>query len=124
MNEPSEIEAVRKVIEQYIEGSRGDVETLRAAFHPDARMTGHFGGNLMLGTPDPFFDMVKSAATPESMAAYKAEIQSIEVVGQAATATLVESGFLGSDFTDFFQLICEDGRWRIISKTFHQEAAG
>jgi hypothetical protein len=120
MNDASEIEAVRQVIEQYIEGSKGNVEILRAAFHPDARMTGYFGGNMMLGTPEPFFDVVKSAVTPESTAAYKAEIRSIEVAGQAATATLVESGFLGSDFTDFFQLIQDDQGWRIISKTFHQ----
>lgn len=121
MNEPNEIEAVRQVIERYVEGSKGDVETLRAVFHPEARMTGYFGGTLMLGTPEPFFDAVKSAATPESTAGYKAEIRSIDVVGQAATATLVETGFLGSDYTDFFQLIQEDGSWRIISKTFHQE---
>lgn len=122
MNDPSEIEAVRKVIQQYIEGSKGNVETLRAIFHPDAPMNGYFGGKLMLGTPQPFFDMVKSAVTPESAGAYKAEIRAIEVVGQAAAATLVETGFLGSDFTDFFQFIREDGSWRIISKTFHQDS--
>jgi len=120
MNDPSEIAAVRQVIEQYIEGSKGNPEILRAAFHPDARMTGHFDGQLMLGTPEPFFDMVKSAVTPESAAVYKAEIRSIEVIGRAATATLVETGFLGSDFTDFFQLIRDDVGWRIISKTFHK----
>ena len=120
MNDPSEIEAVRAVIERYIEGSKGDVEILRSAFHPDATMTGYLAGNLMLGTPEPFFDVVKSAVTSESASSYKAEIRSIEVVGRAATATLVESGFLGSDFTDFFQLIHDDEGWRIISKTFHQ----
>jgi hypothetical protein len=122
MNDPSEIEAVREVIERYIEGSKGDVEILRTAFHPNATMTGYLGGNLMLGTPEPFFDVVTSTVTSESASSYKAEIQSIEVVGQAATATLVESGFLGSDFTDFFQLIHDDEGWRIISKTFHQES--
>ncbi len=122
MNDPIEIEAVREVIERYIEGSKGDVEILRSAFHPSATMTGYFGGNLMLGTPEPFFDVVKSTVTSESATSYKAEIQSIEVVGRAATATLVESGFLGSDFTDFFQLIHDDEGWRIISKTFHQES--
>ena len=120
MNSPSDIEAVRNVIERYVEGSGGNADMLREVFHPDARMTGYFGGDLMLGTPDPFIDMVKSAVTPEAAVGYKAEIQSIEVRGQAATATLVETGFLGSDFTDFFQLIHDDQGWRIISKTFHQ----
>ncbi len=120
MNEPNEIEAVRQVIEQYVEGSQGNLETLKAVFHSDARMTGYLGDTLILGTPQPFFDAVENAATPESLAGYKAEIRSIEVVGHAASATLVETGFLGSDFTDFFHLIQENGTWKIISKTFHQ----
>ncbi len=120
MNEPNEIEAVRRVIEQYVEGSQGNLETLKAVFHSDARMTGYLGDTLILGTPQPFFDAVENAATPESLAGYKAEIRSIEVVGHAASVTLVETGFLGSDFTDFFHLIRENGTWKIISKTFHQ----
>ena len=122
MNDPNEIAAVRKVIEQYVEGSKGNVETLQAIFHSEARMTGYIGADLMVGTPQPFFDAVKSVVTPELATTYKAEIQSIEVVGQAATATLVESGFAGNDYTDFFQLIRQDGNWLIISKTFHQES--
>ena len=37
-----------------------------------------------------------------------------------ATAKLVETGFMGSNFVDFFQLIRVDGAWKIISKTYHQ----
>lgn len=121
MNEPGEVRAVRGVIERYVEGSRGKVEVLRDVFHPEARMTGHLGGTLLLGTPEPFFEAVEKNVTPQSSVGYEAEIRSIEVVGKAATATLVETGFLGSDFTDFFQLIHDGDRWRIISKTFHQE---
>lgn len=124
MNEPSDVEAVRLVIENYIEGSRGNGALLRSIFHPEARMTGYFGGNLMVGTPEPFFGMVEDSMTPDLEQAYKAEIRSIEVAGEVATAKLVETGFMGSDFTDFFQLIREeDAGWRIISKTFHQVTA-
>ena len=39
----SDLEAVRAVIQLYIEGSNGDVAKLKQAFHPDARMMGHIG---------------------------------------------------------------------------------
>ena len=52
--------------------------------------------------------------------AYRAEVESIQVMGDVATATLVETGFLESDFVDFFHLIRVSGEWKIITKTYHQ----
>ena len=50
---------------------------------------------------------------------YKAEITSVEQVGDAATATLEEEGCWGSvAFTDFFSLAKIDGAWKIVNKTF------
>ena len=48
-------------------------------------------------------------------------LESIDVVGDVATAKLVETGFMGSNFVDFFQLLGVEGEWKIISKTYHQE---
>ncbi|MGB2875439.1 MAG: nuclear transport factor 2 family protein, partial [Gaiellaceae bacterium] len=50
---------------------------------------------------------------------YEARITSVEQVGDAATATLEETGCWGSvSFTDFFALSKIDGEWKIVSKTF------
>jgi hypothetical protein len=62
--------------------------------------------------------MDPEAATGE----YHAEVESIQVMGDVATATLVETGFIGSNFFDFFHLIRVDGEWKIISKTFYQDS--
>ena len=115
-----DIASVRAVLDSYVRGSGGDVELLRSIFHPDASMNGYFGGRLGIGSPEPFFTEVAKLEASASSEAYRAEVEAIEVIGDVATATLVETGFLGSDFVDFFHLIRIDGEWKIISKTYYQ----
>ena len=115
-----DVAAVRKVIDLYIKGSEGDVELLRSIFHPDALMNGYFNGHLGIGSPEPFFAEVSKLGGGTPGQDYAGEIESIEVIGHVATARLVETDFLGSDFVDFFHLICVDGEWKIVSKTYHQ----
>lgn len=112
--------AVRAVIEQYCEGARaGDLERVRATFHPDARMSGYLQGRSMVGTPEPFYDAVRNAPAPaKSGEPYRYEIVRVEVAGPIASVTLVEGPYLGMQFTEFFHLLQVDGRWSIVSKTF------
>jgi len=117
----SEVEAVRQVAQRYIDGSySGDVDMLRKVFHPKALMAGYLQGQLVIGTPEPFFaEIEKHPSMAESGASYKAEIKSVDVVGQIASVVLVETGFFGVlSFTDYFHLLKEHGEWKIISKTF------
>jgi 4-oxalocrotonate tautomerase len=120
----SEVEVVRQVVQQYIDGSySGSVETLRKVFHPKALMAGYLQGQLVIGTPEPFFaDIEKHPSMAENGAPYKAEIKSVDVVGQIASVILVETGFFDvMSFTDYFHLLKEHGEWKIISKTFTSE---
>jgi len=119
-----EREAVRKTIQQYIDGSySGDVEKLRSTFHPKALMSGYLQGQLLIGDPEPFFaDMEKNPSMSETGVPYKAEIESINVAGQVASVTLLETGFFrGMNFTNYFHLLKDEGEWKIISKTFTSE---
>lgn len=116
-----DLAAVRDVIHLYIRGSEGDVELLRSIFHPDALMSGYFQGHLGMGSPEPFFEEVAGMDSSQNDSAYRAEVESIDVTGNVATAKLVETGFLGTNFIDFFHLIRIDADWKIISKTYHQE---
>lgn len=118
--ETTEVREVRAVIEQYIKGSgTGDVGSLESIFHPNAVMFGYLRGQLMDGGPKPFFDLVGSQPSLQSQGAdYRAEIASIRVDGDVATATLIEDGFFGMSFTDRFHLVRTDGRWLIVSKLF------
>lgn len=116
-----EFEEVRQVIQQYIDGSySADVNMLRKIFHSKALMSGYLQGQLMIGSPEPFLnDIEKHPSMAESGVPYKAEIKSIDVVGQIASVTLIERGFLGTmNFTNFFHLLKERGEWKIMSKTF------
>lgn len=119
-----EIEAVRKTVQQYIDGSySGDVDKLRTVFHPKALMSGYLQGQLLIGDPEPFFaNIEKNPSMSETGVPYKAEIESINVAGQVASVTLVETGFFGAmNFTNYFHLLKDEGEWKIISKTFTSE---
>ena len=117
-----DVRAVREIIDLYVKGSAGDVELLRSIFHSDALMNGYFEGELGIGSPEPFFAEVAKLEGGRSAEGYAGEIESVEVVGDVATARLVETGFMGSDFVDFFHLIRVGGEWKIISKTYHHQA--
>ncbi|MEM6703102.1 MAG: nuclear transport factor 2 family protein [Acidobacteriota bacterium] len=113
----AEVDAVRSVIESYVRGSReGDAALLRGLFHPDAVMMGYMGGQLLSGSPEPFFQHADGSPQDDS---YEGSVGDLRVDGDVATATLYERGFSGLDFVDHFHLLREEGTWRITSKIFH-----
>lgn len=117
----SDVEAVRAVGEAYIKATyEADVAAMRKIFHADAVMNGFFKGELGLGTPKPFFDEL---ATNPPMASgpsdFKGWIDSIDVVGNAASMTTKETGYYNSlNFTDYMHLLKTEDGWKIISKTY------
>ena len=113
----NDLEAVRAVIQLYIDGSNGDVGKLKQAFHPDARMMGHIGPMETYIPITGFFEMVErqpGMAGPN----YKADIRMIDVVGDAGVAVLVETDYLGCNFVDYFSVAKIGGRWQITNKTY------
>lgn len=111
-------EAVLLPVEQYISGTyNADISLLKQAFHPQAHMSGYLGETFLCGSPDPFFEDI--ASMPAMGAPYRANVLSVEVFGQTASVTMHETGFRGTtNFIVNFQLILENGLWRIISKNF------
>lgn len=112
-----DIEDVRKLVQLYIDGANGDVDKLKQAFHPDARMFGHIGPMDTYIPISGFFDMVQ-AQPGMAGPSYKAVVRSIDLAGDAGVAVLVETDFLGCDFVDYFSVARIDGRWQITSKTY------
>ena len=120
----TELAKVRAVVEKYIDATyTGDPVKLRECFHSSAVMNGYLNGELFLGDPSPFIEEIENSPSMKSAGApYKAEITAVEVNGKVACATLKETGFAGTlAFTDFFHLLCENGEWKITSKTFTNE---
>ena len=109
-----EYDAIRDTIQLCLDGeARGDVEKLRAAFHPDARMFGSLAGarhDVPIQEP---FDLAASA--PADTGSYRARIRTVQQTGDAAFATLAEEGYRG---TVYLSLAKVDGTWKIVSKLF------
>lgn len=117
-------EAVRALASTYIKATKeADIETMRRIFHPDAQMNGYFNGQLMLGSPKPFFDsLVENPSMASTGTNFQADIQDVRVTGDVASFTLKETGFYGTiTFTDYFHAIKIDGEWVITGKTFTTE---
>jgi len=119
--EKSDLEQVSAVIQRYVDGTyNADIALLKSVFHKDACMNGYLGDQLITGTPEPFFeDLASGPSMKEKGDPYDARITSLSVTDRIASAVLYESGFRGSfTFEDHFQLIFDEEKWQIISKTF------
>lgn len=116
-----QMEQVKEVLKRYMEGTyTANIPMLKSVFHKEARMVGYLGEQLLIGTPEPFIaDMGSQASMKELGQPYQAEIRDVEVNGGVAKATIHETGFRGSvELVDHFHLLCENGEWKIVSKTF------
>jgi hypothetical protein len=113
-------EDVREVIENYVRGvTKPDVELVRSAFLPDAHMWGYLDGLYVSAPIAGFLDVVAKSPDPAGwVSGYAHVIRSVEVTGDVAVAVLEETGYVGSDFTNYFSLVRENGTWAIASKTF------
>lgn len=115
----SDLEQVTVLVQMYIDGAAGDVDVLREAFHPTARMIGKLEDwESMVDVPiADFFDEV--AANPDMAGpSYAARIRSIDLTADVGTAVLVETDYLGCDFVNYFTVARLDGRWRITGKLY------
>ena len=122
----AELEAIRKVIGLYEEGVRkGNVDTLKEAFHPKASMFGHKGSDLFVTPIEGLYQYVSSTTPPANAGSegekFKCTITSISVAGKSASVEVAMDYYHDCQFTDFFQLLKVDGRWWIVSKLFHAD---
>ena len=108
---------VRALIQLYVEGSNGDGDKMRQAFHPDAHMFGHIGA---METYEPITDFTAMVEKQPGLAGpnYCAEVRMIDLAGDAGVAVLVETDYFGCDFVDYFTVARIDGRWWITNKTY------
>jgi hypothetical protein len=115
--EITDLDEVTALIHLYIDGSNGDVDKLRQAFHPNAWMMGHVGP---MDTYMPITDFFGLVASQPGLAGpnYRAIIRSIDLSGDAGVAVLAETDYMGCDFVDYFAVARVDGRWVITNKTY------
>ncbi|XPP26382.1 MAG: nuclear transport factor 2 family protein [Leucobacter sp.] len=111
-------EDVQAAVQKYVDGCvAADPDLVREAFDEHAVMWGYLGADYVTMSGADFAANVVGTAEPAGDS-YAADIHSVSVQGDVATAMLDEKQFLGADFRNFFGLIRRDGVWRITSKVF------
>ncbi|MFT3743228.1 MAG: nuclear transport factor 2 family protein [Pyrinomonadaceae bacterium] len=119
----SELDAVKIPLENYIKAhATGDPEFARKAFHTEGSMTFVRDGKFVTETFDAFIKRAftgKPAADEDKRKDHR-RIGKIEIVGNAATATVILE-YPTVKFTDFMTLLKFGGEWKIVNKSFFAE---
>ena len=116
----SEESQVRETIDRYLHGLKfNDVESLKSAFHPDARL--FFvkkDGSLGALTQEQWYKGFASSAGKEEEGTLS--IVALDVTGNAASAKIREE-YPKSIYTDYVSLLKLNSEWRIVNKIFVAE---
>ncbi|MDJ0653198.1 MAG: nuclear transport factor 2 family protein [Xanthomonadales bacterium] len=114
---------IKQLVQTYFECMyESAADKARAAFHPDAKITGYLPDGLNQMTVEEFAGFVAShqPSPADKGEPRRLEIVSREVAGNTA-AVRVRCDYLGLTFLDTLSLLNVDGRWTIYNKLFHVE---
>ena len=116
-SQESDFAQVEKTVSYYLEGgTNNDFETLKKAFHPDAKMKFIKGENYTEVNALEFFE---KAIRPGPKQNRSAEVEQININGNAAHARL-RIDYPNFYFIDYMNLLKINGEWKIVNKIFHR----
>ena len=117
-------QAIKETIQAYCDGLyESDSQKIYQTFHPNAKVTGYFQGELAEFTVENLAEMVDKQ-TPSDAAQdlpKLCEIVSLSQAGQTAAA-VVRDRFMGVTFLDTLSLLKVGDNWVIYNKLFNVEA--
>jgi hypothetical protein len=111
--------AVRETVQHYLNGLKhNDVESLKRAFYPEARL--FFVKNDQLGqlTQDQWYKGFAASAGQEEKGDLR--IAAVDITGNAASVKVVEV-YEKSKYTDYLSLLKFAGGWKIVNKIYVAE---
>jgi hypothetical protein len=113
----AEKQSILLPINDYLEGRPvKDIERLRRAFHPEARIRMVVEGKLVQWTVPQYLDAVENAALQEC----QTEILSYTWDGDTASAHM-QLTFPTFRFIDRFNLVKLDGKWLLMDKISYRQ---
>lgn len=118
----SDVAAIEKVLQVYFDGLyEGDTKKLGEAFHPASHLYSADGDGKAADLPRAeWFKLVESRPSAKSKGSERGDrIVSIDFAGPATAFAKVECQIQPRYFTDYLTLLKVDGRWQVISKSFH-----
>ncbi len=114
---------IRNTIQTYFECMfESSGEKARAAFHPNAKITGYLEDGLHEMSVEDFASFVagQQPSAHDRGETARLEVTSVEISGATAVARVVDD-YLGLTFADTLALLKTEGRWQIYNKLFHVE---
>ena len=118
----SDVAEVEKVLQTYFDGLyEGNTRKLGEAFHPASHLysVGADGQAADFPRAD-WFKMVEGRKSAKDSGSERRDrIVSIDFSGPGTAFAKVECQIPPRYFTDYLTLVKADGRWQVISKTFH-----
>ena len=116
----SDREMIEKTVQHYIDGAiSGKGDDMKPAFHADATIYGYVGDDLFAGPIQGLYDWNDNNGAATEL---EARFANIDIVGSVATVRLELNNWTGHKFTDLFNLLKVDGKWKIMNKVFYLHA--
>ena len=118
IQQDDETATIRHALQYYLDGhATGDSEIMAKAFHPSARLQYIRDGQVTLRTLESFLEgMSGQPAADESQR--KRQITMVDYEGTVAVAR-IELDYPQVLFTDYMQLLKDNGEWKIVNKIYH-----
>ncbi|OJT94908.1 MAG: hypothetical protein BGN82_03105 [Alphaproteobacteria bacterium 65-7] len=101
-----EYNAVIDVLHKYLEGSNGNVELLKEAFHDNA---------IINGRP---IQALYDAVVRKGQINSTSRVDYLDIVGNVASARTVIENWHGYNFVEYQHLVKDKNGWKITSKTY------
>jgi len=116
MTTNADILAITDVVRTYATAmTAGDRTELERIFFESSSEVGHFEGELLWNSRDAFIQMCEDEAGSSATAWW--DIRNISVHGDIAVVHL-EDDWAGLRFDTILSLLCHDGAWRVVAKTY------
>ena len=123
MNMRNDKEAIEQIVQIYFDSMfESDLEKVNTAFHPNAMISGNFGGSFLEMNKEDFgkFVVSQQPSPKEKRDIPRLEILSIDIAGETAVAR-VRDDYLGQTFLDTLSMVKLEGSWSIYNKLYHIE---
>ena len=123
MNMRNDKEAIEQIVQIYFDSMfESDLEKVNIAFHPNAMISGNFGGSFLEMNKEDFgkFVVSQQPSPKEKRDVPRLEILSIDIAGETAVAR-VRDDYLGQTFLDTLSMVKLEGSWSIYNKLYHIE---
>jgi hypothetical protein len=118
----SDVAEIEKVLQVYFDGLyEGDTGKLGQAFHPSSHLYSVAADGKAADFPRAdWFKMVEGRKSAKASGSERRDrIVSIDISGPGTAIAKVECQIPPKYFTDYLTLLKADGRWQVISKSFH-----